>query len=327
MTRFLPPTKAVTSKFSGMRSGPTTGWVRPVPALDFEGQALGPLAWILLSLQEVRPLPEILTVFGKSISIFEALVPSMLFLTNVVTLMDFGFFFVPDLVGETLVVAVTSLFWATATVAMARAASAAITAMRYLRKKVSSSGEMSVRTGTKARVTEPIRTYLDPATPQKFRRLCLALASLRVRAPAGAIPAPPFPRELEWINVAPLRMDKQRGRPVLVEFWDFCRVNSLRTLPYLIAWHERYAADGLRVLGIHASGFAPSATEEAVRGAVERLAVPYPVGIDVGYEVWQEYGNAGWPARYLWNPDGLLHSFHYGEGAYDETEREIQELL
>src|SRR3954454_4827269 len=135
MTRFLPPTKAVTSKFSGMRSGPTTAWVRPVPALDFDGQALGPLAWILLSLQEVRPLPEILTVFGKSISIFEALVPSMLFLTNVVTLMDLGFFFVPDLVGETVVVALTSLFWATATVAMARAASAAITAMRYLRKK------------------------------------------------------------------------------------------------------------------------------------------------------------------------------------------------
>ena len=62
-----------------------------------------------------------------------------------------------------------------------------------------------------------------------------------MRAPEHAIPAPPFPRELPWINVAPLRMDKQRGRPVLVEFWDFCRVNSLRTLPYLEAWHERYA--------------------------------------------------------------------------------------
>ena len=54
-----------------------------------------------------------------------------------------------------------------------------------------------------------------------------------MRAPEHAIPAPPFPRELTWVNVAPLRMDKQRGRPVLVEFWDFCRVNSLRTLPYL----------------------------------------------------------------------------------------------
>ena len=28
---------------------------------------------------------------------------------------------------------------------------------------------------------------------------------------------------------------------VLVEFWDFARVNSLRTMPYLKAWHERYA--------------------------------------------------------------------------------------
>ena len=59
-------------------------------------------------------------------------------------------------------------------------------------------------------------------------------------------------------------MDQQRGRPVLVEFWDFCRVNSLRTLPYLSAWHERYAADGLRVIGIHAGGFEPARDTEAV---------------------------------------------------------------
>ena len=63
---------------------------------------------------------------------------------------------------------------------------------------------------------------------------------------ALAIAAPPFPRKAEWINVAMLRMDQQRGKAVLVEFWDFCRVNSLRTLPYLKAWHERYADDGLR---------------------------------------------------------------------------------
>ena len=44
-----------------------------------------------------------------------------------------------------------------------------------------------------------------------------------MRAPVDTIAAPPFPRDLPWVNVAPLRMDKQRGRPVLVEFWDFCR--------------------------------------------------------------------------------------------------------
>jgi hypothetical protein len=39
------------------------------------------------------------------------------------------------------------------------------------------------------------------------------------------------------------------------------------------------------------------------------------------------YGNKGWPARYLWDQRGALHSLHYGEGAYEETEREIQGLL
>ena len=148
-----------------------------------------------------------------------------------------------------------------------------------------------------------------------------------VRAPPNAIPAPPFPRDLEWVNVAPLRMDKQRGRPVLVEFWDFCRVNSLRTLPYLMAWHERYAEDGLRVIGIHTGGFQPARDVEAVKAAVARLGIEYPVVIDERLELWDFYGNEGWPARYLWDADGALYSMHYGEGAYAETEREIQALL
>ena len=148
-----------------------------------------------------------------------------------------------------------------------------------------------------------------------------------VRAQPDTIPAPPFPRGLTWINVAPLRMDKQLGRPVLIEFWDFCRVNSLRTLPYLKAWHERYAERGLRVIGIHAGGFELSRDEANVRRAVERLGVPYPVVIDAQLELWDFYGNEGWPARYLWDTRGALFSLHYGEGAYEETEREIQELL
>src|SRR5581483_9908240 len=61
-----------------------------------------------------------------------------------------------------------------------------------------------------------------------------------LRAPVDHIAAPPFPAKLAWVNVATLRMDQQRGRPVLIEFWDFCRPNSMRTLPYLTAWNERY---------------------------------------------------------------------------------------
>ena len=55
---------------------------------------------------------------------------------------------------------------------------------------------------------------------------------------------------------------------MLVEFWDFCRVNSLRTLPYLKAWHERYADAGLRVIGVHTGAFPPSRDEAEVERAV-----------------------------------------------------------
>jgi thiol-disulfide isomerase/thioredoxin len=132
---------------------------------------------------------------------------------------------------------------------------------------------------------------------------------------------------LPWVNVAPLRMDKQLGRPVLVEFWDFCRPNSLRTLPYVRAWHERYQAQGLRVVGVHSPGFEPSRDEQSVREAVSRLEIAHPVLIDSQLDVWRLYENAGWPARYLFDGRGMLTHYHYGEGAYAETERAIQELL
>ena len=122
-------------------------------------------------------------------------------------------------------------------------------------------------------------------------------------------------------------MDQQRGKVVLVEFWDFCRVNSLRTLPYLKAWHERYSDAGFRVIGVHTGGFPPSRDDELVREAVARLEIPWAVAIDTQLKVWDIYGNKGWPARYLWDPDQALHSLHYGEGAYVETELEIQALL
>ena len=139
--------------------------------------------------------------------------------------------------------------------------------------------------------------------------------------------APPFPRQAEWVNVATLRMDQQRGRPVLVEFWDFCRVNSLRTLPYLKAWHERYAADGLRVVAVHAAGFECSREPDAVRAAVARLGIEYPVLIDAELETAELYGIQGWPSRYLWDGDAQLVDFHVGEGGYDEVERAIQQQL
>jgi thiol-disulfide isomerase/thioredoxin len=150
-----------------------------------------------------------------------------------------------------------------------------------------------------------------------------------VRAPVDTIVAPLFPRDLPWVNVPAGRQVSiiQRDQPMLVEFWDFCRPNSIRTLPYVKAWHERYAGDGLRVVGVHSPGFDASRDEAAVRAAVARLGIEYPVLVDSELDVWREYENAGWPARYLFDGGARLFDYHYGEGAYRDTELAIQELV
>ena len=150
-----------------------------------------------------------------------------------------------------------------------------------------------------------------------------------MRVPVDTIAAPLFPRDLPWVNVPAGRQVSiiQRDQPMLVEFWDFCRPNSIRTLPYVKAWHERYADDGLRVVGVHSPGFDASRDEAAVRAAVTRLGIEYPVLVDSELDVWREYENAGWPARYLFDGGARLFDYHYGEGGYRDTELAIQELV
>jgi hypothetical protein len=148
------------------------------------------------------------------------------------------------------------------------------------------------------------------------------------RPPVDTIVAPPFPLgDDRWINSTPLAMDGLRGRPVLIEFWDFCRPNSLHTLPYLKAWHDRYGQAGLAVVSVHTPGFRASANDDAVRAAVVRLRIEHAVLLDTDFALWHEYENAGWPGRYLWNAGGALADYHYGEGAYAECEQAICELL
>jgi hypothetical protein len=138
--------------------------------------------------------------------------------------------------------------------------------------------------------------------------------------------APEFPPDLKWLGAAFLRMDRQIGRPVLVEFFDFARINSLRTLPYTAAWHERYHP-GLRVIGVHSPGFSFGRDPAVAVPALEKLGIAYPVALDPDFLVWREYGNRGWPARYLFDRRGVLRHVHWGEGEYDETEAVIHELL
>jgi cytochrome c biogenesis protein CcdA/thiol-disulfide isomerase/thioredoxin len=139
--------------------------------------------------------------------------------------------------------------------------------------------------------------------------------------------APPFVGIDDWINSKPLTMDGLRGKVVLVDFWTYSCINCLRTLPHLEAWYKRYHRAGLEIVGVHTPEFAFEHVVSNVRQATKRLGVRYPVAIDNGYHTWDAYGNNAWPAEYLIDRGGHVRDYKEGEGRYDETERQIQQLL
>jgi thiol-disulfide isomerase/thioredoxin len=130
-----------------------------------------------------------------------------------------------------------------------------------------------------------------------------------------------------WLNSEPLTAAGLRGRVVLVDFWTYSCVNWLRTLPYVRAWHERYRDRGLVVVGAHAPEFGFEHALDNVRRAASELDVGYPIVIDNDFAIWRAFDNHYWPALYLLDRDGRVRFHHFGEGAYEETERAIQQLL
>jgi thiol-disulfide isomerase/thioredoxin len=130
-----------------------------------------------------------------------------------------------------------------------------------------------------------------------------------------------------WLNSDPLTAAGLREHVVLVDFWTYSCVNWLRTLPYVREWHERYRDRGLVVVGVHAPEFGFEHGLDNVRRAVSELDVGYPVVIDNDFAIWRSFENHYWPAVYLLDGDGRVRFHHFGEEAYEEIERAIQQLL
>lgn len=130
-----------------------------------------------------------------------------------------------------------------------------------------------------------------------------------------------------WLNSEPLSPERVRGRVVLVDFWTYTCVNWLRTLPYLRAWHAKYAASGLTIVGVHTPEFGFERDVANVREQTAGLGLEYPVAVDSDYGVWQAFDNHFWPTVYLADTQGRLRHHHFGEGEYAQTEMVIQRLL
>ena len=98
-------------------------------------------------------------------------------------------------------------------------------------------------------------------------------------------------------------------------------------IPSLRGWHEKYAGQGLVVIGNHYPEFSYEAELANLEQAIQDLNVPYPVAQDNDGQTWRAYNNRYWPTLYLIDKQGHIRYQHIGEGRYQETEQAIQALL
>jgi thiol-disulfide isomerase/thioredoxin len=134
-------------------------------------------------------------------------------------------------------------------------------------------------------------------------------------------------RANEWLNSPPLTPPALRGKVILIDFWTYTCINWLRTLPYVRAWAEKYRNQGLVVIGVHAPEFAFEKNVNNVRWAVKDMRIDYPTAVDNEHVIWRAFKNQYWPALYFIDAQGRVRHHHFGEGAYEQSEMIIQELL
>ena len=142
--------------------------------------------------------------------------------------------------------------------------------------------------------------------------------------------APEFAQISGYINTpnnSSITLSSLKGKVVLVYIWTYTCINSIRPMPYIDDWNQKYSDNGLVVVGVHSPEFQFAKNYTNVNGAVQRFGITYPVVLDGEHGTWNAYGNNYWPRYYLIDSQGYIRYDHIGEGDYDQIEKSIQSLL
>lgn len=113
-----------------------------------------------------------------------------------------------------------------------------------------------------------------------------------------------------------------RGRPVIVNFWASWCLPCRDEFPLLKQTRERYASDGLEILGVvHDDGADPARAFAASYGAT------WPMVVDTDDVAWNAYRGAFVPISYFVDRAGIVRAVSYGPPPTDVLDQYVAKIL
>jgi peroxiredoxin len=147
-------------------------------------------------------------------------------------------------------------------------------------------------------------------------------ASIAAAATAVGSPAPDF--TLRVLDGPNLRLQEQRGKVVLVNFWATWCGPCRKEMPHLNRIADKYRSSGLVLLGINVDDDARNAADLAAK-----LGVKFPVLFDTDKKVSKLYDLNSMPSTLVIDRNGRVRYLHrgYQDGYEDLYDKQIRDLL
>jgi peroxiredoxin len=145
-------------------------------------------------------------------------------------------------------------------------------------------------------------------------------AAMSAIAPSAL--APDF--TLHTLGGTNLRLQEQRGRVVMVNFWATWCTPCRQEMPQLNKLYEKYRASGFVLLGVNVDDDTRRAADVATK-----LGLKFPVLLDTDKAVSRIYDLSTMPSTVLIDRDGRVRYVHRGYLVGDEAmyDKQIRDLL
>ncbi|MGO0063141.1 redoxin domain-containing protein [Brevibacillus fluminis] len=137
---------------------------------------------------------------------------------------------------------------------------------------------------------------------------------------------PDFPGVTEWVNGQATKAELA-GKPVLVHFWSVSCYMCKESLPQINEWREKYAENGLKVIGVHMPRSEADTNIETIKQTIAQYELTHPIAIDNEMKTTDAFANEYVPAYYLFDENLQLRHFQAGEKGLNMVKKRLHRIL